>query len=174
MQEKMAELRAEIQRETGDVLKMRIGINRGECIVGNMGSASRFDYAAVGDPVNLASRLEGANKVYGTGILVSGAVADTVKDGTKFREIDTVRVKGKLIGITLYTPCDDERLVAMSAKALALYRDAKLDAAEHAFAEIVAAYPADTVAPIFLARLAALRKDGIPQLWDGVTALETK
>lgn len=174
MQRLVAKMATDLVGGEGAPLRMRIGINRGDCIVGNMGSASRFDYAAVGDPVNLASRIEGANKVYGTGILVSEAVVDAVRDGQRFREIDTVRVKGKYIGITLFTPCEDEALIALSAQALAAYREAQFHAAEEAFRQILAAHPADPVAPIFIARIAEFRQRGLPQLWDGIATLEAK
>ena len=174
MQRRMRELSAEIERDTGAVLKMRIGVNCGDCIVGNMGGNNRFDYTAVGDAVNLASRLEGVNKVYNTDILVSAAVVKEVTNGVRFREVDTVRVKGKNVGITVLTPCADEELIKVSAEALALYRESRLDAAEAAWKRLLETWPADPVAKVFLERLAAFRDDGLPEDWDGVWTLDTK
>jgi adenylate cyclase len=174
MQRKMRELSADIERDTGAVLKMRIGVNCGDCIVGNMGGNNRFDYTAVGDAVNLASRLEGVNKVYNTDILVSAGVVKEVTNGVHFREVDTVRVKGKNVGITVLTPCEDGELVARSAEALAMYRESRFDAAEAAWKRMLESWPADPVAKVFLERLAAFRDDGLPENWDGIWTLDTK
>jgi len=174
MQERMDGLSADIQRETGAELKMRIGINRGECIVGNMGGNKRFDYTAVGDSVNLASRIEGVNKLYGTDILVSAAVADAAGNGIRFREVDTVRVKGKNVGITVLAPCEDGDLIAISAEALAAYRSGNFDAAEAAWQRLLGDRPGDPVAIVFLERIASFRSEGLPGDWDGVWTLDTK
>lgn len=174
MQRRMGQLSADIERDTGAVLKMRIGVNCGDCIVGNMGGNNRFDYTAVGDAVNLASRLEGVNKVYGTPILISTAVAIEVRDGVRFREVDTVRVKGKNVGITVLTPCEDETLIALSVEALAAYRASQFDAAEAVWKRMLESWPDDPVARVFLERLAVFRDDGLPDDWDGIWTLDTK
>jgi hypothetical protein len=157
----------------GVELHMRIGINRGECIVGNMGGKSHFNYTLMGDAVNLASRIEGVNKVYATGILVSDAVASAVDGKIRLREIDTVRVKGKHTGTTLHTPCDDETLIAMTGDALAAYRSGDFAKSAQLWQQIAARYPQDPVAQVFRARIerfGASRVDG----WDGITTLEEK
>ena len=174
MQQKMETMGAEIFEETGAQLKMRVGINRGMCIVGNMGGNNRFDYTAMGDAINLAARLEGVNKVYGTKILASESVVATISSPIRFREVDTVRVKGKQIGITVYTPCDDEALIAMSAEALAAYREGKFEAAEGLWKRLLETYPDDPVAAAFMARIADYRAHGWPVAWDGIATLEEK
>lgn len=173
MQRELATMRDEIQREAGVQLHMRIGINRGECIVGNMGGRSHFNYTLMGDAVNVASRIEGVNKVYGTGILVSDAVARAAGGAIRFREIDTVRVKGKQSGTTIHTPCDDEALNRMTADALAAYRGGDWEKAGSLWQALADRYPEDTVAKVFLARIERLASAPVAD-WDGITTLEEK
>lgn len=174
MQQRIALMRQDLLAHGGPELRMRIGLHRGECIVGNMGGVGRFDYTAVGDTVNLASRLEGVNKVYGTGILISESVAKAVGDKLALRQVDTVRVKGKHLGVPIFTPCDDAQLKAMSESALAAYREGDWDACQGRWQAVLEAYPDDPVAHAFLARLQDMRAAGWPSAWDGITTLESK
>jgi adenylate cyclase len=173
MQNELSAMRIQLQREMGVELHMRIGINRGECIVGNMGGKNHFNYTLMGDAVNLASRIEGVNKVYGTGILISDSVAAAVDGKIRLREIDTVRVKGKQAGTTLHVPSDDETLNAMTAGALAAYRAGEFGRSVELWQAIAGRYPQDPVASVFLARMARFKSVAVTD-WDGITTLDEK
>jgi hypothetical protein len=97
-----------------------------------------------------------------------------VANPIRFREVDTVRVKGKNVGITVLTPCADEALITLHAAALAAYRAGQLDAADSAFRRLVERYPGDPIAPSFLGRIAGFRSSGLPPGWDGVNTLDEK
>lgn len=110
MQEKLGELR-EYWKNQGDKwpeivhhMRMRVGINTGRIVTGNMGSHMRMNYTMMGDAVNLAARLEGMAKQYGVGILVSQSTKDAAGPEIIFREIDRVRVVGKTESVTVYEP----------------------------------------------------------------------
>lgn len=174
MQEKIAIMRREILADGGPELCMRIGVHRGECIVGNLGGDNRFDYTAIGDAVNLTSRLEGVNKFYGTGILVSEAVVKAVTGKTGFRQIDTVRVKGKQLGIGIYTPCEDALLTQLTESALAAYRNGEWELAMERWNAVLENYTNDPVAQVFANRLLDFKNTGLPENWDGISTLDAK
>jgi len=87
-------------------LDIGIGVNTGDMVVGNMGSASRMDYTLMGDNVNLGARLEGTNKVYGTNIIISEYTYEHVKDHVIVRELDLIKVKGKELPVRIYELLD--------------------------------------------------------------------
>jgi adenylate cyclase len=102
MMDKLKELQKKWKKEGIPSFDIGIGLNSGDAIVGNMGSSKRFDYTAMGDNVNLASRLEGLNKTYGTNIIISENTYKIVKDKFKARKLGTVTVKGKKKPIVIY------------------------------------------------------------------------
>ena len=111
--ERFNSARAETARKSGKVLPpidVGIGLNTGDCIVGNMGSDSRFDYTALGDPVNLASRLEGQSKAYGLRILLGERTARRVEDRFALIELDSLRVKGKSLPERIFGLLGDDAL----------------------------------------------------------------
>lgn len=111
----LAPLNAELKVEAEDQgkeflpLKIGIGVNTGDACVGNMGSEQRFDYSALGDEVNLASRLEGMSKQYGVDIVISGSTREKLPDFTAL-ELDRVKVIGKTIPVTVHTLLGDEAM----------------------------------------------------------------
>ena len=110
-QEKLEEMRAAFTYRLGRPLFMRIGLNSGEAVVGNLGSKERFDYTMIGDSVNLAARLEGLNKEFGTYTLCTKALKDAAeKEGAqiKWREIARVAVVGKKTAVTVFEPLSEK------------------------------------------------------------------
>jgi len=158
------------------VVNVRMGIASGEVTVGNIGSETSRGYTVIGDTVNLASRLEQANKFYGTRILVSETTRTLAGDTLAFREIDSLRVAGKLETVRVFellgladelSESDRQRVQAYEA-GLARYRAQDWDAAEAAFRECLAIEPKDQPSQVMLARIAAFRKAPPEAGWDGV------
>lgn len=159
---------------------VRIGLNTGEALVGNMGSARRFEYTMIGDAVNLAARLEGINSQYGTRILVGEETARAAGEHLVFREVDAVRPKGKKVPVRIFelvgTAADvspAQRLVLERfAQGLAAYRAQHFDLAITAFGPLAAA--GDAPSAVFLERATAYRSAPPPAAWDAVYTLTTK
>ncbi|MHB0982403.1 MAG: adenylate/guanylate cyclase domain-containing protein [Thiobacillus sp.] len=157
-------------------VNVRMGIASGEVTVGNIGSETSRGYTVIGDIVNLASRLEQANKFYGTRILASEATRTLAGDTLAFREIDSLRVAGKLepvrvyelLGLAAEVSNSDQQRVQTYEAGLARYRAQDWDAAEAAFRECLAIEPKDQPGQVMLARIAAFRQAPPGADWDGV------
>lgn len=172
MQKAMEVMRAELARENLPAIHMRVGIHSGQPVVGNLGSEKRFEYTAIGDDVNLASRLEGTNKLYGTGIIVSGETARRVEGRVALRLIDLVRVKGKSKPVEIFTPCDNPRVVELTTEAIHLFWKREWDASESVLKELLVVAPEDKIAEIHLKRVAGKRVAPPAENWDGSTELD--
>ena len=172
LQDLMHKLQPQFAALGAEGLALRIGLHSGPAVVGNMGSDLRFNYTALGDTVNLAARLEGVNKAYGTGILLSENTAAALNGALSLRPVDRVRVKGKNVPVQVYTPCDDPPLVTATTRAWDAYLARDWDAALTAGAAILAHAPQDPLPAVFAERIAELRSVDVPPDWDGSVALE--
>jgi len=172
---KLAERRAEFERRTGAVLKMRIGLNTGAVVVGNMGSSNRFDYTVLGDAANLASRLEGANKALGTYLMIAEATWSQTAGTFPGRELGHLRVVGRKTPVRVYEATGLEGETAPGAardfeSALALVRAARWSDAAAAFAAV----GDDAAAKTYAAKCRALAAAGADAAWDGIWNLTEK
>jgi len=183
MMERIREMAARWEAQGKPRIDVRIGINSGLAIVGNIGSHARMNYTVMGDTVNLASRLEGLNKVYGTRILLGEATAAQVKDRMILRPLDFVAVKGKaranMVHELLGEPSSANGHVARAAdlhrQALELYRGRSFEQAAARFDEVAAALGGDDAASRILAeRCRRFLADPPPQQWDGSMAMKEK
>lgn len=169
----------EVNQKMGQQLNVRVGIASGEAIIGNMGSIERFDYTAMGDTVNTASRLEGINKFYSTKILVTGATTDSaaltggISGNFSFREIDKICPKGKNEPITIYELLEKEcEFLDEWNLALDDYRRGNFVAAAEKFKKILSSCPEDGPSKTMLGRISELSNP--PPDWDGVWKFKEK
>ena len=172
MQLDMQQLREELSAKGLPPIKMRIGIHTGPAIVGNLGAADRFDYTAIGDSVNLAARLEGVNKLYGTEILFSSATVAQLNGALPLRQVDCVIVKGKTEAVEIFTISENAIVNSLTAVALRAYQQQNWDESEAQWLQVLAQNPQDKIALLYIARIAAFRLEPPADGWNGAIALE--
>ena len=182
MNKKLVELRSKWAKEGGPAINVRMGLNSGSMVVGNMGSAQRMDYTIMGDAVNLAARLEGANKAYGSDLMISEATYLAVKDHVDVRELDIIRVVGKSEPIKVFQLLDQKGgthgleadLMAQFEKGLGLYRDGNYAEAKAAFKLSLAIVQDDGPSTTYIERCGQFIESPPPANWDGVFTLDSK
>ena len=163
-------------------LLTRIGINTGDMVVGNMGTARKMDYTIMGNAVNLAARLEGVNKQYNCWKLISSMTADELGDDFVLRKLDRVRVVGINEPVRLYELVDETELatdqtleiVDIFHKALDMFENKNWAEAAAQCQRILAIDPEDGPAGVYIKRCEEYKKKAPPANWDGVFNLTTK
>ncbi len=183
MQNHLEELRKTWKLSNKPMPHMRIGINTGEMIVGNMGGIDRFDYTVIGDSVNLSARLEGANKLYKTNILISENTFQPIASQVIARELDLITVVGKnkpLKVYELFGLVSDKvvpevfDLIEKFSEALALYRQRNWKKAIEKFKDVLKIKPEDYISKLYIERSQAFLQTPPPEDWDGVFVMQTK
>lgn len=177
-QKRLEQMKSDLQSRYGHPLSMRIGINSGPAVVGNMGSRERFDYTAMGDTVNLASRLEGACKQFKVPILVGEETFEQIKSHIVSREVDMIRVVGRKEPVRVFEIVGERREVleseleeiAIFEQALKVYRKGEWSEALSLFQKL----ENDMLAQVYTDRCQKLIESGSKEEWTGVYDLKEK
>ncbi|HEY1288125.1 MAG TPA: adenylate/guanylate cyclase domain-containing protein [Burkholderiales bacterium] len=181
MQRDCEALNAKFAARGWPALKIGVGVNSGIVRVGDMGSQVRRAYTAMGDAVNVASRIEGRTKSYAVGILAGEATRERVKD-VVFREVDRIKVMGRDEAVTVYEPLGLESEIGESVRrelqlwnsTLRAYRTRQWDDAETGLGSLARMNPACGLYRVYAAIVADKRRNPPPPQWDGVTAFDEK
>ncbi len=184
MQKRLQELRPAWRKDDLPELHCRVGINTGPMIIGNMGSDQVFDYTVIGDAVNLASRLEGANKKYNTCLMISEYTQQALPPDTfRTRLLDVIKVKGKskpvrvfeVYGEVCFPLTADGRIYYVTyQEAMELYLARHFDRAEEKFRAVLSIRPDDPASAEMLSRIRNLQGQDLPPEWDGSISLAGK
>jgi adenylate cyclase len=164
-------------------IMMGIGVNTDDVLSGNIGSLKRMDYTVIGDGVNLASRLESANKSYGTQLLVSEFTVRDLREPHSLREVDRIRVKGKSQPVAVYevldhfgdgTPARDVSALDSFRAGLSEYRARSWRRAREAFEQTLRRNPHDGLSRLYIARCGYFAENPPAEDWDGVWVMKEK
>ena len=176
----IGKLREEFRKEGLPDVYTRVGLNTGTMMVGNIGSAQLLDYTAIGDEMNLAARLEGANKNYGTLIMMGQGTYEKVKDQVECRELDHIRVAGKKNASTVYELLamkgelhhDKMKVVDLYGQALLAYRARRFGDAKIKLGQALQVDESDGPSRRLLTFCTEFEVHPPPEGWDGVSGLE--
>ncbi len=182
MQKRLEELNKEWKGKGLPELKMRIGINTGMIVVGNLGSKTRMSYGMNGDAVNLAARLEGANKFYGTWTMIAESTYLQVKDVVEAREMDFIQVVGRktpvkifeLIGVKGCLEPDRKEMIQTYEKGLEQYKNGEWEKAVILFKKALEIDPDDGPSKILISRCHELEESPPEGQWQGIYTLSSK
>ena len=161
---------------------MRIGMNTGEMVIGNMGSKTRMDYTMMGDSVNLAARLEGVNKLYKTETIISEFTFEKVKGDIETRELDRIRVMGKKEPVKIYEVLGRkgelnsqfEAILPLFSQGLQYYSNREWDGALACFEKVLRIREEDGPSLTYRLRCIDYQFQPPPDNWDGVYEMLSK
>ena len=182
MQQRGVELRKMLREQNRPLLFTRMGLNSGPVVVGNMGSAERMDYTMMGDVVNLAARLEGANKFYKTFSMISGSTYELAKDNIDSRQLDIIRVVGKNEPVPVHellarkneTSSEMSGVVEQYMKGLKLYQDRNFSDAIVEFEKVLTIDSEDGPSQTYIKRCGMFLESPPEKDWDGVFTFTEK
>ena len=182
MQQRGVELRKMLREQNRPLLFTRMGLNSGPVVVGNMGSAERMDYTMMGDVVNLAARLEGANKFYKTFSMISGSTYELAKDNIDSRQLDIIRVVGKNEPVPVHellarkneTSSEMSGVVEQYMKGLKLYQDRNFSDAIAEFEKVLTIDSEDGPSQTYIKRCGMFLESPPEKDWDGVFTFTEK
>lgn len=182
MKDKLRELNIGWKSRSLPELSVRIGLNTGQMTVGNVGSEKHMDYTPMGDNVNLASRLEGANKFYGTCIIIGHSTYQLVSKDIKCRPLDNIRVKGRKEPLEIYEPITSGKKHDKETDSFLYPYNTGLDQEKNrrwpeavkSFREALTVRPDDTPARLHLERCQGYQENPPPRGWDGIHNLTEK